>query len=300
MITYREWFRGTDKIGWARTPELQAVDRAVQTYERSPSQDELEDLCIALSKWAMLKGLGPDAKIRTNRNQAVVCRLINETTQMYGRTYGPWFAHDLLLARRLCDAFLSKRVIGQDLSGSDADVAKYKAGSGQSHVAVIGELAKARENENANLKPSALRGGGANTHGSLDFWYKKGEREAAAPDGSGLWCDASAALICYLLARNPNFKSRLDVVSQGDPTQFGHWYVVANRVGGDLLTFGSLFGPNNGKDNFTIDIWGAIRGEEETSVIRPACAIYDCDHETGAVYDHNDIAVRCVVPRKPV
>lgn len=310
MMTYEQWMRYTSQSGQRRSPKLKALDSAFENFEKNPTGPYFGPLSQALSEWAVFKGLAPDGTIRTGRSSGTVNQLINEVFRLAGGVFGPWLERDMALAQQVCDPFLTERVIGQGLSNSDEDRAKYKAGSGQSAVAMIGEAAKApREAQKTrfaehNIKPSAAlaaRGGGAPIpmYDSLDFWYKKGEREAAGAVNSGLWCDASAALIVYQLARNPAFKSRLDVVSQGDPKHFGHWYVVANRSQQDLLLFGYQFGANDQDElNFTIDIWGAIAGNYESSVIHPAQAIYDCDHRTGAGYDNNDIEVRCTIPRK--
>lgn len=305
MITYKEWMSYTSQSG-RRSPKLKVLDAALQEHETRPTSQNWLDLCTALSEWADFKGLGSDGRIRTNRSVGTVNRLINDVFQEVDRVYGPWLLHDMQIAQQLCDPFLKKRVVGQGLSNSDEDREKYKVGAGQSAVAMIAAIADTpRGGEEGrfglNLKPSeiAKRGGATAMYDNLDFWYRKGERESGGAVNSGLWCDASAALIVYELARNPSFKSRLDVVSQGDPKHFGHWYVVANRRFNDPLQYPNYFGESDGRFNFTIDIWGAINDPtHKSSVIYPARPIYNCSHGTAAAYDHNNIQIRCTIDRK--
>jgi hypothetical protein len=297
MITHKDWMSGT-RWPLKRTAELKALDTALENYGKNPSGQNLGLLGQALSIWAEKKGLRRNGKINTERNEQIVTRLVNDVLQANDGLYGVWLSRDMELARELCDPYLTTRVIGQGLGDSEEDKEKYKKGSGQSAGALFGEIQKLRKDDNANIKPSAAMQ--VKPYASQDFWLRKGEAESKAAPNGGLWCDASAALIVYLLAKNPSFKSSLHIVSQGDPKHHGHWYVVANRSDNELLKYGYYFGPSNGQCNFTIDIWGAIRAEEESSVVFPAQAIYDCQHGTGEAYDHNDIKVQCRFPGKRV
>ncbi len=283
---------------WKRTDELKALDVALEKFEKRRSHQNLGHLMGALDRWARFKGLLPDGKIKTNRKPQVVSRLVNDVIDANRGLFGVWFDQDMEIARDLCDPYLDKRVIGQGLGDSEDDKEKYKQGAGQSAGALFDEIKKLRTKENENIVPSKAKQ--ANVFGSADFWLRKGQAQQNAPDNSGIWCDASAALIVHLLARNPNFKSSLHLVSQGDPKHFGHWYVVANRGDNELLDFEHYFGDANGETNFTIDIWGAIHAGRDSSIVFPAQAIYDCRHNTREAYDNNDIVVRCKFPAKRV
>jgi hypothetical protein len=289
MMTYDEWMEGT-KLPAKRTKELKALDTALQTFWKTRSAPEWEAVLRALDGWARKKGLLPNGAIKTQRNEQVVKQFVNEVIQYNEGVYGVWLEHDIKLARTLCDPFIKTRVVGQGLGASESDQEKYKKGSGQSATALFDEIQKLRQGDH-NIKPSAAIA--VNPYASQDFWLKKGAPQQHLGTGSGLWCDASAALIIHLLAQNPNFKSSLHIVSQGDPKHHGHWYVVANRSDNDLLQFKHFFGPARGAFNFTIDIWGAIRGKLRSAVVHPGRAIYDCRHGTGEVYDHNNIKVQC-------
>lgn len=303
MISYNDWMSGT-RWPLKRTDELKALDTALQNYCKNPM--DLTPLMHALNNWARKKGLFPNGKIKTERNEQVVTRLVNDVLQANTGTFGIWLRQDRETARKLCDPYLTQRVIGQGLGDSAEDREKYRAGAGASAGALFAELQKLRSGEKSgsgidkasSIKPSAAKQ--ASPYTSQDFWLRKGEAESNAAPNGGLWCDASAALAVHLLARNQNFKSSLHVASQGDPTKFGHWYVVANRSDNELLEFEHFFGPQDGHYNFTIDIWGAIRGQRRSSVIYPGQAIYDCDHHTGAAYDNNTIEVRCKFAAKAV
>jgi hypothetical protein len=290
MITYKDWMSGT-RWPLKRTDELKALDSALQNFEKTPSGETFDRLVGTMDKWARKKGLLPNGKIKTERNEATVSRLVNDVFQVNQGLGGIWLKRDIQVARKLCDPFLETRVIGQQLGYSKEDMEKYKKGAGQSASALFGEIQKLRKKDDENIKPSAAMQ--VKPYGSPGFWLRKGEAESKAAENGGLWCDASAALIVYLLGQNPDFKSSLHIVSQGDPKHHGHWYVVANRSDNEFLQYGYYFGPADGVFNFTIDIWGAIAGEKSSSVIHPAQAIYDCEHGTGEVYDHNDIKVQC-------
>ena len=100
------------------------------------------------------------------------------------------------------------------------------------------------------------------TAASPQYWYNIGEKNLAQSNGAGLWCDGSAGMIMSLLATNPQFKSCLEVIKQGDPVHHGHWWVIANRPNGADLDYDK---PLH-KDCFVLDIWGAIRGRKASSV----------------------------------
>lgn len=297
MITYNEWMAGT-KAPAKRTAELKAVDAALKDFQENRIEPNFTALLNLMAKWTSSKGLTAEGKIKTARNGQVVTRLVNDLLRINCGVFGPWLEQDIQLARKLCDPFITKRVVGQNLGDSEQDKEKYKKGAGQSAGALFGEIQKLRKDDNANIKPSAALK--VNPFGSRDFWLRKGQTESNAVANGGLWCDASAALIAYLLANNANFKSSLHIVSQGDPKHHGHWYIVANRADNEFLEYGYNFGPGDGYYNITIDIWGAIRGKRKSSVVNPASAIYNCQHGTGEAYDHNNIKVHCQFPPKTV
>ena len=179
---------------------------------------------------------------------------------------------DIAIARTLCDYFVGRRVYGQGLdTNTQAGLALYQRG---------GRLSTALTLQNA----AAQR-----TVNQQAFWEHIGARQRREPDGSGLWCDGSAGIIISLLGQRSDFKSKLEVIKQGDPTVHGHWWVLANRPNNADLDFDT----DLHQDSFVIDIWGAIRGNLPSSVAyNPSHILYDCGQD-------NSLEIVCTVPAKP-
>ncbi len=163
-----------------RSDELKAVDQALQHYEKT--RDDLDAVGNALDDWAQAKGWLANGKIKTERNEQTVSRLINDLMAANEGLFGGWLARDIKLARQLCDPYLKRRVIGQGLVEGDADLEKYKQGSGQSTVALLSEIQKLRKDETSNIKPSAAVK--ASPFGSQEFWLQKGKAQESAGAGS--------------------------------------------------------------------------------------------------------------------
>ena len=178
---------------------------------------------------------------------------------------------DITIAQNLCDPFINQRVYGQGIdTNTDDGLALYQRGGRLSTALIL-------ENRSANR-----------THDQTAYWTHIGNRQINEPPGAGLWCDGSAGIIMSCLAELPDFKSKLEVVRQGDPRRDGHWWVLANRPDNAMLHFDSDLHP----DCFVVDIWGAIRGGLASSVAHnPPYILYDCG-------DDNSLTIVCTVAAK--
>lgn len=176
---------------------------------------------------------------------------------------------DIALARALLDPYLSKRQVGQHLTGSQSEIDElYKRGQGCSFKETL-----------------QLRSAGLDAS-QIEYWATKGISQRQQPKGSGLWCDGSASIIMSRLTQQPKFGSSLTVVEQGNAKMHGHWWVIAN-----LAVENPVVGGSFGDNAFTIDIWGALerkrRGAKVTTcVFKPAVALYDCGID-------NSLTVHC-------
>ena len=179
---------------------------------------------------------------------------------------------DIAIARTVCDYFIGRRVYGQGIdTTTNAGLALYQRGGRLSTTLTLQNNAAHRASN------------------QVGYWEHIGSRQRREPDGSGLWCDGSAGIIISLLAQRSDFKSKLEVIKQGDPTLHGHWWVLANSPNNTVLDFDTAL-P---KDSFVIDIWGAIRGDLPSSVAyNPSKILYDCGED-------NTLQVVCTVPAKP-
>lgn len=178
---------------------------------------------------------------------------------------------DIAIAKTACDYFISKRVYGQGIDTATEDgLALYQQG---------GRLSTTLTLQNS----SAHR-----TSDQSTYWKHIGKRQRRESTGAGLWCDGSAGIIISLLAERSDFRSKLEVIKQGDPRLYGHWWVLANRPDGAVLTFDTPLHRNC----FVIDIWGAIRGDLASSVAyNPPSILYDCG-------DDNSLEITCTVAAK--
>ena len=173
---------------------------------------------------------------------------------------------DMALASRLLDPFLHSRRVGQFLNvESEPDLVElYKEGmSDEQAFGLKMHAEKIRIDQ-------------------PEFWTRKGLQQWNKNSGSGLWCDGSAGLAFACLTQQPEFRSSLTILEQGDAKRSGHWWIVAN-LGVSEPTYGGKFGD----DSFTIDVWGALASSatgtiRTTCVERPACAFYSCGSLPGA------------------
>ncbi len=178
---------------------------------------------------------------------------------------------DIALARSLLDPYLSKRQVGQHLTGSPDEIDDlYKRGQATSFK------------ETLQLKSAKL------DTSQVEYWATKGVSQRQQPSGSGIWCDGSASIIISRLTQQPSFGSSLSVVEQGNAKMHGHWWVIANLE----VENPDWKGPF-GDDAFTIDIWGALElkrrgGKVSTCVYKPARALYNCGK-------NNKLTVHCTV-----
>ncbi|WP_444931387.1 hypothetical protein ACJJIF_06305 [Microbulbifer sp. SSSA002] len=178
---------------------------------------------------------------------------------------------DIAIAKTVCDYFISRRVYGQGIdTTNDAGLDLYQRGGRLSTMLTL-------QNNSAHR-----------TSDQIAYWKHIGDRQQKEPAGSGLWCDGSAGIIISLLSQRSDFKSKLEVIKQGDPTLHGHWWVLANRPDGVVLDFGA----DLHNDCFVIDIWGAIRGKLASSVVyNPPAILYDCGED-------NSLEIVCTVAAK--
>ncbi len=174
----------------------------------------------------------------------------------------------------LCNTYL-RRSIGQSTqSGAEAGLAGHAAiadliGGGGDYKAI---LASARD--------------GNDRRGNIDYWTGRGEAEAAKQGSEPIRCDGSASLIAYLLDSVGGSQYPFSIVSQGDPTHHGHWFVVVNNPAGYTPRFPNTFD----NDSYVVDIWGAITSRRRSAVVYPAQCLYTIE---GDDYEDNGIAVVC-------
>ena len=178
---------------------------------------------------------------------------------------------DIAIAQTLCDYFLDKRVYGQGIDTStDEGALLYQKGAITSRtLALQNHVAGRNQNQ-------------------VEYWQHIGQKNRREPAGSGLWCDGSAGMVISLLSTRDDFKSKLEVIKQGNPTLHGHWWVLANRPEHAVLAFGEQLN----EQCFVIDVWGAIRGEKASSVgYNPPVIFYDCGED-------NSLEIVCTVAAK--
>lgn len=168
---------------------------------------------------------------------------------------------DIALAKRQLDKYVTNRVKGQELANTNKD-AYQKGLAASSHEAM----------QNGILK---------RTTKDVAYWVFKGNNQRKQATGSGLWCDGSAAIIMSELTNQPDFGGTLTVVSQGDPKLHGHWFVIADWDG-TPLAYNKYFNTAS----YTLDIWGAIRGDYKSAVFDPGQCVYNCG-------DDNSLVVHC-------
>ena len=104
---------------------------------------------------------------------------------------------DIAIAQTLCDYFLDKRVYGQGIDTStDEGALLYQKGAITSRTLALQNHVAGRINQ-------------------VEYWQHIGQKNRREPAGSGLWCDGSAGMVISLLSTRDDFKSKLEVIKQG-------------------------------------------------------------------------------------
>jgi len=95
---------------------------------------------------------------------------------------------------------------------------------------------------------------GLDKHTDPRHWYAKGMFLADNPT-LRTECDGSTALAFYALCKNGGFQGHIAVVLMGELLGAKHWFVTANKAGGNTLDPGTNPGVWKG---VVVDLWGRV------------------------------------------
>lgn len=106
LIPYKEWMQRTAVVARPRSPELKALDQALERHEKFGGGDALWRLEQALTKWKAKQGPGDAWKksIRNKKDQAVeelTARLAGKGDTDKGKGEAPDYLHPQLVHARL-------------------------------------------------------------------------------------------------------------------------------------------------------------------------------------------------------